>query len=42
MEGNFAWAKPAMINDVLAGTQYNTPNNYPQQFDGDPANPFTL
>jgi len=42
MEGNFAWAKPAMINDVLVGTEYNTPNNYPQQFDGDPANPFTL
>jgi hypothetical protein len=42
MEGNFAWAKPLMINDVLAGTQYNTPSNYPQQFDGDPANPFTL
>jgi len=42
MESNFAWAKPSMINDVLAGTQYNTPNNYPQQFDGDPTNPFTL
>jgi hypothetical protein len=42
MEGNFTWAEPAMINDVLAGTQYDTPNNYPQQFDGDPANPFTL
>ena len=42
MEGNFAWAKPAMINDVLVGTEYNTPNNYPQQFDGDPANTFTL
>ena len=44
MEGNFAWAKPAMINDVLVGTEYNTPNNYPEQFDGDPdpANLFTL
>jgi hypothetical protein len=42
MEGNFAWARPAMISDVLAGTEYNTSNNYPQQFDGDPANPFTL
>jgi hypothetical protein len=42
MEGNFTWAEPAMINDVLAGTQYDTQNNYPQQFDGDPANPFTL
>ena len=44
MEGNFAWAKPLMINDVLAGTQYNTLSNYPQQFDGDqnPANLFTL
>jgi hypothetical protein len=42
MEGNFAWAKPLMISGVLAGTQYNTTSNYPQQFDGDPANPFTL
>jgi hypothetical protein len=42
MEGNFAWARPLMIDDVLAGTRYNTPNNYPQQFDGDTANPFTL
>ncbi|MEM2878929.1 MAG: pre-peptidase C-terminal domain-containing protein, partial [Candidatus Hadarchaeales archaeon] len=42
MEGNFSWARPAMINDVLAGTEYNTPNNYPQQFDGDPTGLFTL
>jgi hypothetical protein len=42
MEGIFPQAKQSLINDVLYGTQYNTLSNYPQQFDGDPAHPFTL
>ncbi|PIU12681.1 MAG: hypothetical protein COT21_03165, partial [Hadesarchaea archaeon CG08_land_8_20_14_0_20_51_8] len=42
MEGNFTWARQSLINDVLVGTQYNTPNNYPQQFDGDTTNAFAL
>jgi len=42
MEGNFTWAKQQYISDILAGTEYNTQNNYPMQFDGDLANLFNL
>jgi len=42
MEGNFTWARSSYINDILAGTEYDTENNYPMQFDGDLANLFYL
>jgi len=42
MEGNFTWARNSYISDILAGTEYDTQNNYPMQFDGDLANLFYL
>jgi hypothetical protein len=42
MEGNFTWARNQYISDILVGTEYNTPEHYPMEFDGDLTSLFTL